>query len=43
MEKDFRKFYSSLDGARMSVFDDVMKKGYQNPYILEERDYMPHN
>jgi ATP-dependent Clp protease protease subunit len=38
MEKDFRKFYSSLGGARMSVFDDVMKKGYQNPYILEERE-----
>ena len=37
MEKDFRKFYGSLAGSRMSAFDDIIK-GYQNPYILEERE-----
>ena len=38
LKKDFRKFYGSMNGAKMSVFDDVLKKGYQNPYILEERE-----
>ncbi|MBP3732236.1 MAG: ATP-dependent Clp protease proteolytic subunit [Bacilli bacterium] len=39
MEKDFRKFYGSLPGSKMTVYDDLMrKKGYQNPYILEEKE-----
>jgi ATP-dependent Clp protease protease subunit len=37
MNNDFRKFYGSLPGSRMTVFDDMIK-GYQNPYILEEKE-----
>lgn len=37
MNKDFRKFYGSLPGSRMTVFDDIVKS-YQNPYILEEKE-----
>ena len=37
MEKDFRKFCLGRGMSGMMV-DDVLKKGYQNPYILEERE-----
>jgi ATP-dependent Clp protease protease subunit len=37
IEKDFRKFYRSLPNSRMSAYDQIIK-GYQNPYILEERE-----
>jgi len=39
IKNDFRKFYTGLNPRGGMVFDDVMKKtGYQNPYILEERE-----
>ena len=38
MMKKFRKYCLGRKGISMSVVDDFMKKGYQNPYILEERE-----
>lgn len=37
--KDFRSYYRSLPGSRVSALDDVVSKsgGMINPYILEER------
>lgn len=36
--KEFRKYCLGRKGISMSVVDDFIKKGYQNPYILEERE-----
>ena len=38
MMKEFRKYCLGRKGISMSVVDDFIKKGYQNPYILEERE-----
>jgi len=38
MKEDFRKYCLGRNDVRMSVVDDMLKKGYQNPYILEERE-----
>ena len=37
IKSEFEKFYLSQNPYGRSALDDVIKAGYQNPYILEER------
>ena len=37
MKSEFERFYMSRHPYGRSAYDDVIKNGYQNPYILEER------
>ena len=37
IKSEFEKYYLSKHPYGRTVLDDVVKNGYQNPYVLEER------
>ena len=37
IKSEFEKYYLSKNPYGRTVLDDVVKNGYQNPYVLEER------